>query len=324
MKICLYPGGIEHFKMGGIKTAYVNKRLALELNTVDYTVRPFHGSFDILQLECPTPQSVFYALWARKNKKKIVMGTHITAEDYMETFTFSKMTSSFLKRYLKWYYSLADVLISPSEYTKDLILGYGIKKPIYVLSNGVDPSFLNQSLGQNQEKNEKPVVGTVGFVTKRKGVCTFSYVAEQCPTYHFTWAGAMHGGLLFDVTSMRTPKNVTFLGYVEDIKKVYASFDVFLFPSYEENQGIVLLEAASFGLPLIIRDLPVYSGWLVDGENCLKCKDDSQFVEQLKRVLSDVSLRKKLGKNARKLAEDHNLKHIGKQLLSYYEKLLED
>ncbi len=322
MNICLYPGGIEYFKTGGIKTAYANKKMALELCSIDYSTHPFTKSFDILQLECPSPQSSFYALWARKNNKKIVMGTHVTAEDYKQTFTFSSITSSFLKKYLKWYYSLADLLIAPSTYTKGLLREYGIEKPIEVISNGINPSFLHGSLSNRVETNGTPVIGSVGFVTKRKGVGTFSYVAEQCPTYTFKWVGAIHDSLLFDIHATKIPENVEFLGYVEDIQKSYASFDVFLFPSYEENQGIVLLEAASFGTPLIIRDLPVYADWLVHGENCLKCKNDADFVENLNQVVSDDSLREKLKSNARKLAEAHDLKLIGKQLFSCYEHLL--
>lgn len=322
MKICLYPGGIEYFKMGGIKTAYENKKQALSLHNVDYSSHPLHKKFDILQLECPSPNSAFYALCARKKNKKIVMGTHVTVEDYKETFTFSKTTSSFLKRYLKWYYSLADLLIAPSEYTKQLVINYGVKKPIKVISNGLHPSFPIHPLRKSLGKNKKPVIGTAGYVTKRKGVLTFCHLAKQYPEYDFKWVGAMNKGLLFDVSSMRKLDNVEFLGYVKDIKKAYASFDVFLFPSYEENQGIVLLEAASFGLPLIVRDLPVYSGWLVHGENCLKCKDDSEFANNLKSVLIDKSLKQKLCKNSQILAEVNDLKHIGKQLISSYDSLL--
>ena len=322
MKICLYPGGIEHFKMGGIKTAFENKKQAFMINGVEYCCHPLVDSFDILQLECPSPQSAFYALWAQKNDKKIVMSTHVTVEDYKETFIFSKATSSFLQNYLKWYYSLADMLIAPSEYTKELIVGYGVDRPITVISNGLHPSFLDNVSSKNIKKNAKPVVGTAGFVTKRKGVITFCNVAKGFPECEFKWAGSVHENLLFDVHSMKKPDNVVFLGYVDDIKNAYASYDYFLFPSFEENQGIVLLEAASFGLPLIVRDLPVYDGWLFDGDNCLKCANDPEFIEKLDLLLHDDVLRDKLSRNALCLAEHNNLKNIGKQILTCYTDLL--
>jgi 1,2-diacylglycerol-3-alpha-glucose alpha-1,2-glucosyltransferase len=324
MKICLYPGGIDHLRMGGIKTAFENKKKAFELLGIPYSFHPFSEPFDILQLECPSPQSAMYALWAKKNDKYVVMSTHVTVEDYKETFAFSKATSSFLESYLRWYYSHADLLIAPSEYTKKLVQGYGVERPIKVISNGLHPSFLNDSTSKKINKKDKPVIGAAGFVTKRKGVLTFCDVARDFPGCVFNWAGSVHDNLLFDIQSMEIPDNVRFLGFVKDIKEVYTSFDYFLFPSYEENQGIVLLEAASFGLPLIVRDLPVYSGWLIDGQNCLKCKSDQDFKEKLRILLKDDTLKMKLSKNARVLAEANDLQIIGKQIVACYDVLLQN
>ena len=145
MKICLYPSIIKLMKMGGIKTSYENKKQALSLHGIDYVCHPLIKSYDILHLECPSPQSAFYALWGHKHHKKIVISTHVTSEDYKNTYTFSKTTVHFIKKYLKWYYSLADLLIAPSDYTKNLIIDYGVEKPIEVVSNGLHPCFLTGS-----------------------------------------------------------------------------------------------------------------------------------------------------------------------------------
>jgi len=42
-------------------------------------------------------------------------------------------------------YNLGDVIITPTEYSKKLLKGYGIKKPIFDLSNGVDLSYFVHS-----------------------------------------------------------------------------------------------------------------------------------------------------------------------------------
>jgi 1,2-diacylglycerol-3-alpha-glucose alpha-1,2-glucosyltransferase len=308
-------------KSGGIKTAYEHKKQAFNLYDIDYCHHPFHKHFDIIQLECPSLQSAFYALWARKIKKKVVMSAHVTVEDFKETYTFGNKTIHILRRYLKWYYSLADLLIAPSEYTKKLLQEYGIKRPIEVVSNGLHPSFLENNTNNLKKYNQQPLIGSVGYVTKRKGIKTFCDTAKAFPKCQFKWAGAIHKKLLFDVRFIEKPNNVELLGYVPDIQKTYSLFDVFLFPSYEENQGIVLLEAASFGLPMIIRDLPVYDGWLIHEENCMKCTNEREFIEHLKTVLNDKKLRERIGKNARILAENNDLTGIGKRLMSCYEKL---
>ena len=323
MNICLYPGGINHLKMGGIKTAYENKIYILTHQHISYTLHPRKGIFDILHLEFPSPQSVWYALRAQKQKKKIVMSTHVTVEDYKNTFRFSNYTTSLIEAYLKKVYSCADLLIAPSTYTKSLIRKYGIDCPIEVISNGIHPSYLHGKKHENNKTNNHPVIGTAGYVTKRKGIQTFCHIADHCPTWDFKWAGSFHQDLLYDVNEIATPINVEFLGYVENIKDTYQQYDAFLFPSYEENQGIVLLEAASFGLPLIVRDLPVYSEWLVHGENCLKCSSDDEFIESLRKLFSQPDLYEKLQKNARLLAEQNSLEYIGNHLIQCYKKLLE-
>ena len=42
----------------------------------------------------------------------------------------------------------------------------------------------------------------------------------------------------------------------------FSAAKAFLFMTYEENEGIVVLEALSAQLPLIVRDIPVYNKWL--------------------------------------------------------------
>ncbi|WP_206076315.1 glycosyltransferase [Marinitoga lauensis] len=73
--------------------------------------------------------------------------------------------------------------------------------------------------------------------------------------------------------------NLKFPGFVSDemLISAFCEANIFLFPSYEENEGIVVLEALSSKTPLIIRNIPVYKNWLSHKENCLK----SQTIEDL-------------------------------------------
>ncbi len=69
--------------------------------------------------------------------------------------------------------------------------------------------------------------------------------------------------------------------------------DVFLFPSYEETEGIVVLEALSTEAPIVLRDIPVYSDWMKHNENCLKAKSNEEFMRQIDILLESNSVRKK-------------------------------
>lgn len=319
MKVCIYLEDNKYLKIGGVNRAYKNKIKAYELNKLNYTTDPYKKDYQILQIEFPGIKSLRILKKMKKEGKKILISTHITAEDFRETFSFGRLFFPIIKKYLSYFYSHADMLISPSNYTKKLVLDYGVKKPIVAISNGIDPDFIKY--GEKKRKKwakKKMVVGNVAFATKRKGVLTFNRIADTFPNVGFKWVGGVHRNILFNVDKLDRPPNLNFTGYVKDVKDAYSSFDVFLFPSFEENQGIVILEAASFGLPIIIRDIPVYRDWLKNGVNCIKCRNDEDFAKGLKKIIENKKFREKLGRNAIKMAKKHSLKNIGKELKNIY------
>jgi len=321
MRVCVYLEGKGLIRTGGVRTAYNNRVKACRYGGMEVLTSLSDQDFDILQIEFPGVNSLFYAKRMRKKGKKVVIGTHITAEDFKDTFVFGDKIFPYLRRFLKFAYSSGNALISPSVYTKKLVLSYGVNRPVYVLSNGIDPKFL-KSANRKKKEEDDFVIGCVGFVTKRKGVLTFAHLAKRFPEFTFRWVGDIRKNLLFDVEKLKSIPNLQFTGYVEDIRREYEKFDVFLFPSYEENQGIVLLEAGAYSLPLIVRDIPVYEGWLHNRENCIKCSTDGDFEKALEEIINNKNLREKLSRNSRRLAEQHSLEIVGKKLRKIYEEVL--
>lgn len=61
-------------------------------------------------------------------------------------------------------------------------------------------------------------------------------------------------------TDIKIPRNVdvVFMGTIpfEQVLTMYYSVDALLFPSYIETYGLPLIEAASFGVPILVSDLP--------------------------------------------------------------------
>jgi 1,2-diacylglycerol-3-alpha-glucose alpha-1,2-glucosyltransferase len=162
------------------------------------------------------------------------------------------------------------------------------------------------------------VVGTVGLAIQRKGIDTFVALASRFPANRFIWFGKIYSSLLAAPPPKHLPPNVTFTGYVPDILGAFNALDAFIFPSYEENQGIVILEAAAVGLPIIVRDIPVYEGWLTHEENCLKAKNNDEFAHCIQRLIADGALRQKLSDGARALAMREDLGNIATRLGRLY------
>jgi glycosyltransferase involved in cell wall biosynthesis len=81
--------------------------------------------------------------------------------------------------------------------------------------------------------------------------------------------------------------------------------DVFFFPSAMEGFGLTVAEAMSSGLPVVASDRGSIPELVVEGEGGFVCDPAAPepFVEKLSLLLSDRTLREKLGLANRKRVE---------------------
>lgn len=333
-KICLYLEYLHFFNgflyknIGtGLLSSYENQKKSLRALNIDFTEK-WDSPCDILQINTPWLKSLWLIKKARRQGKKIIIWAHVAAEEIPEVFRFGKLLFPLAKKYLAYAYGQADLVFCPSEYTKRLMLGYGLpEKILFVQSNGVDcfafyPSAEKRTLARQQQKCERLVVGTVGLVIPRKGVDKFLALAQEHPDQQFLWFGKIYSRLIVKGLPKVLPNNVRFTGFVKDINAAFNAIDIFVFLSSGENQGMVLLEAAACGLPIVVRALPAYEGWLVHNENCLIAKDEKETNEYLDLLIKDEVLRQKLSRGALELARAEDIKEQNKKLLRVYQGLL--
>jgi len=149
MKICLYLefyhflGGIFFKNIGtGLLSSYDNQKKALRSLNVEFTER-WDNSCDILQINTPWLKSLWLIKKAKRQGKKVIIWSHVTVEDFMQVFRFNKFIAPLMKKYLTYAYGLADLVFCPSEYTKSLLIAYGLPaNKLIARSNGVDMSFI--------------------------------------------------------------------------------------------------------------------------------------------------------------------------------------
>ncbi len=60
--------------------------------------------------------------------------------------------------------------------------------------------------------------------------------------------------------------------------------------SKEETEGIVILEALAMKIPTLIRDIPVYEGWLTDSKDVYKAKTLSEFETKITGILENCQV----------------------------------
>jgi len=329
MKICLYLEFEDLLRCSGIGTAIRNQRRALELNNVEYT-NNLDEDFDIIHLNIIGLKSLYLAKIMKRRGKKVILHAHVTADDFRNSYRFSNEIAPILRRCLTFYYNQADLVLCPSNYTKGVLERAGVKKPIRVISNGIDTEKFHFSEKKRRRFRETYeldgiVPMNVGHLFLRKGLRTFVRVAKEFMDKEFIWVGRRYRRLEDPEVKRiieNSPENVRFLDYIEDIVAAYSGTDIFFFPSLCENQGIVLLEAGACKRPLLVRDLEVYENWLEDGVNCLKARNDREFKEKLELLIEDENLRNRIADNAFKMSQKHSLRNIGARLKEIYEELL--
>ena len=94
-----------------------------------------------------------------------------------------------------------------------------------------------------------------------------------------------------------------FLGYRtgEELAAIYASADIFVFPSTTDTFGNVVIEAQASGLPVIVSDLGGPKELVEDGVDGLitKALDATKFAEAIRCLVENRELRTEMSRNAR-------------------------
>lgn len=335
MRVLLFSEGKNTFSKSGVGQALNHQKEALGENNVEYTLDPT-DDYDIVHINTIGIKSWKMLKKAKKAKKPVVYHTHTTYEDFRGSVKFSNQLAPIIKFWAKKLYNSADYLISPTEYTKKLIEKKYLKSPkeIRVISNGVsnkrfsDKDQLKDKFLKEYKIN-KPLIITAGLPFERKGIKDFVKIVEKCPDYQFLWFGSSSIKSMLPKKIQKIidnpPKNLVFPGYVDKdiLIGAFGAAKAFLFMTYEENEGIVVLEALSSKLPLVVRDIPVYDNWLSDGKNCFKAKDNEEFYKKMVSIVNEkVTNIDEIIQNAYDIALERDLAKIGEKYKKYYEDIL--
>lgn len=333
MKVLLYTEMEKKVRKSGLGKAIEHQKTALTNEKIEWTTNP-DDDYDIIHINTWFLKSYRMAKKAKKKGKKVVYHAHSTEEDYRNGFIFSKATSKLVKWWLIKCYSQGDVIVTPTPYSKRLLEGYkGLgNKKIYAISNGIDMSLFKKDKKKGDEfrkkygysQDDKVIIG-IGLYIRRKGIVDFVELAKRLPEYKFIWFGfSSLKAATKDVRRAVNTKlpNLVFAGYVEQemIKAAMCGANLYLFPTLEETEGIPIIEACACRQNAIIRDIPIFEGWLEDSKNVYKAKDVDEFEKKIK-MFFDGKLPSVVDE-AYKVAKERDIKTVGKQLKEVYEYVL--
>ena len=266
--------------------------------------------------------------WAKKSRSPLVITAHTAPGELKYLFKLGIIVEKASTYYLRNLYNMADVVIAPTNFTKQVLENLKITKPIEVISNGVNLEKFKFDTVKRHEFRERynilpdeKVIYSVGVRSSRKGLDKFLAIAKKMQHYKFLWIGRSPWAIAKNSFSdsiliKKAPKNFIKTGYVDDVVGAHCAGDVFLFPSPFETQGISALEAAACSRPIIVENIPSFE-WV--GKSCLKAKTIDDYCAQIEEALNHY---KKYQEYSDNLAKQNDVIRTGKAMIRLYENVL--
>jgi glycosyltransferase involved in cell wall biosynthesis len=170
----------------------------------------------------------------------------------------------------RWIYRYADAILGASEATLELIWGPNWRQDSRFVfqPNGIDISEFEQPVDPVEIRRElgipsdSRIVLTVGrYVPHKKHILIPEIAKRLCknhPNLYFVIAGSgpLYGQVEERIRQLGLEERFRLLRGLPSLIGLWKSSDAFLFPSTQEGFGIVVIEAAAGGLPIVARRIP--------------------------------------------------------------------
>lgn len=202
----------------------------------------------------------------------------------------------------------------------------------FIKGSGVD---LNQFCYTPEPEEGKIKVMLTARMIVEKGVFLLTEAAERLRSKYegkveFLLAGGLddHPGAITkeQLDAVSDGEYIQWLGYRTDVRDLLKQCHIMAFPSYYmEGLPKSLIEANAIGRPIITSNSVGCKETVIDGYNgfLIQPKDVDALTEKLDLLLSDKELRVKMGKNARKYAEDYfSIEVVKERHLAIYSELV--
>lgn len=254
----------------------------------------------------------------------------------------SKLTGN--DRVVSYIKDSTDIFIAVTERAKSALMVEGVpEKRIRVVPVGIDtdrfkPADADPDIRKKfNVTDEDVVVLFIGRLTKEKGIYDLLYatrlMAAEPGLEHvkivIVGNGPEKENILRTIHTLGIEANVRIVGgfSYELMPKLYNAADIFILPSipmpfWQEQFGMVLVEAMASGLPVITTlsgSIPEVVG---DSAILVQPNDLLSIYREIKRLALDTSLRKDYSRRSRNRAlEQYHIETIAGKIESVYKEL---
>ena len=311
----------------------------LPVRTKDLTERLLDFNADIYHAHSPFFIGKYGLKLAREQDIPIVATFHSQFKKDALSITHSKVIASGVTNVVTRYFNRCDEVWAPSRSTAEVLRSYGYEKEIFVMENGTDFEYpenideivkaVREKYGIKEKERNLLFVGQIREVKNIQLILeTLSNLLKKNTNYRLYLVGEgvdlpKYQAWLEEHGIARYAK---FLGKVSDRKElagIYASCDLFFFPSSYDNAPIVVREACTMKTPVLCLKDTAAAEPFTDGVNgYLGVENAEKLAEKIERIFENEEERKRVGESASKIPFSFEL--MAKRTLERYERVIEN
>lgn len=305
---------------------------------------------DIYEAHTVSGYKILKTLMKRKIPTPFIQTIHgVLADEYLqslerESSSLRMKLSKFFMKYLagieKEVAQEATLVVTVSKYSaRKIIQLYDVEESkIRIVPNGVDTQRFkpNKDCLKVKEKiagDSKHLILFVGNLIPRKGLQFLIEAAKRVlkenrdTKFVVVGDGPLKNHLVSYSKKHGVSDKFVFLGNVPEafLHQLYNCADVFVSPSIQEGQGITLLEAQATAKPIVAFNVSAIKEVVKNNETGLLVKPNSfDLANALSRLLSNPTLREKLGRSGREyVSENFSWDTLAQKMFQVYSEVLE-
>ena len=333
--------GVQIFRLGSVSTI-IHK---------DYRFSPFAKKFmdEVFDEFKPSILNVSDcfstagAAFSKANKLHIpIVGTnHFHPHNLLhylklkQNYKSYQLLEKLLWSYFKKMFNHILAVTVPTETASDIIKKIGIKTPIHVISNGLDLSLFKKRTATSEIykkygiSSEKTILMSVGRVEKEKRLDVLIKAAALIKgreDFQLVLVGKGKELSLLKKLAVKEgiEDKVIFTGAVpiEDLYQLYDVAHIFLSASEIELQGLSIMEAMAYGLPVIAARSTAIPELVKNGENgyLFKPGDSEEVSKHMLTLIDDSKLRAEMSEKGLAIIKKHDFKDVLDEFEKFYEK----
>ena len=261
---------------------------------------------------------------ARLARVPVVIGSHRQVGDLLTPSQFRAQMAAF---------RACDAVVCNSRAAADRLAAAGLRREKLVVIGNALPTSAFASASDVLPRHPGSLrVGMVArmnadYKNHRGFLRIAAQIRKDMPNVHFVLVGdgPMRPELERYAVNLGIGDSVAFLGERRDIPAVLASMDVAVLTSDSESLSNVILEAMAARLPVVAYNVGGNAELVDDQRGVLVgASDENEFANSVRRLLSDASLRRRLGANGFDFVQAHfSLDRVCRRYQDLYVNLLD-